>query len=84
MLLPKFIFSKIFIYIPNKYNISLSQSLKEIEEKFKYDINFINFNFYQEENFYYINMNKKIVNNFLKLFNKEMNKLLDNLKLLNV
>jgi hypothetical protein len=66
MAIPKFLYPKIFIYVPNQYNDSLSESLKDIEEKFKYDSNPINVNFYQKENLFLINMNKKIVNPFKK------------------
>lgn len=71
MRIPKILFQKIFLYIPNKYNNILSNYLKDT--KFFSD-------FYQEENLYLINIYKStvntMVNTILNSFNKEMDKIL--------
>lgn len=73
------LYKKIFLYIPNKFNISLYDSLKKIHED---EDGVLNFNFYQQENFHLINFYKNIFNTSQNIINKEMMIILSNLNAL--
>ena len=75
-ILSEVLYKKIFLYIPNEFNIFLSDSLKKNHE---YEYDMLHLNFYQQENFYLINYHKNIFNTTQNIINKEMMIILSNL-----
>ena len=65
--IPKVLYKKIFLYIPNKFNIILSNSFGNTDN---YEYEDLNINFYQQENLYLINFHKNIFNMVQYDFNK--------------
>ena len=73
IIIPEELYKKIFLYIPNKFNIILSNSFKDIDN-YKYDN--LNINFYQQENLYLINFHKSIFNMVQSNFDHEIKNIL--------